>query len=54
MLADGGETISNLAVVLRDQPELFGPVASPATAWRVLDGINESDLRRGSSSRPRR
>jgi hypothetical protein len=40
MLADGGETISDLAV-LRDQPELFGPIASPATAWRVLDGVDE-------------
>ncbi len=39
MFADGGETISDLAV-LRDQAELFGPVASPATAWRVLDGID--------------
>src|SRR4051812_45167101 len=35
MLADGGEAISDLAV-LRDQPELFGRVASTATAWRVL------------------
>lgn len=40
MLADGGEAISDLAV-LRDQPELFGPVASTATAWRVLDAVDE-------------
>jgi hypothetical protein len=33
MLADGGEAISDLAV-LRDQPGLFGSVASTATAWR--------------------
>ena len=45
MLADGGETISDLAV-LRDQSELFGPVASPATAWQVLDGIDEPALAR--------
>jgi len=35
LLADGGRSISDLAV-LRDQPTLFGPVASTATAWRVL------------------
>jgi len=39
MLSDGGEAISDLAV-LRDQPDLFGPVASTATAWRVLDSID--------------
>ncbi|GAA4474271.1 hypothetical protein GCM10023170_096430 [Phytohabitans houttuyneae] len=33
MLADGGEAISDLAV-LRDQAALFGPVASDPTAWR--------------------
>jgi hypothetical protein len=43
MLADGGEAISDLAV-LRDQPGLFGTVASTATAWRVLDGIDEDVL----------
>jgi hypothetical protein len=36
MPADGGDCLSDLAV-LRDQPELFGPVASTPTAWRVLD-----------------
>ena len=36
-LADGGDCLSDLAV-LRDQPALFGPVASTATAWRVVDG----------------
>lgn len=45
MLADGGEAISDLAV-LRDQPELFGSVASTATAWRVLDCIDEVVLGR--------
>ena len=38
MLADGGEAISDLAV-LREQPGLFGPVASTPTAWRVLDTV---------------
>jgi hypothetical protein len=36
MLADGGDCLSDLAV-LRDQPELFGLVASTPTAWRVLE-----------------
>src|ERR671913_494356 len=33
LLADGGQSITDLAV-LRDQPGLFGSVASTATAWR--------------------
>src|SRR6516164_2556350 len=37
MLADGGETIADLAV-LRNQADLFGSVASDPTAWRVLSG----------------
>src|SRR5918996_4892099 len=36
LLADGGDCLSDLAV-LRDQPALFGPVASTATAWRVIE-----------------
>ena len=40
MLADGGEAISDLAV-LRDQPSLFGDVASLATAWRTLEAVDE-------------
>jgi hypothetical protein len=45
MLADGGEAISDMAV-LRGAPELFGPVASDATVWRVLDGIDAAGLAR--------
>lgn len=45
MLADGGEAITDLAV-LRNQPDLFGPVASDATAWRVLAGIDAAALAR--------
>ena len=41
LLADGGEAITDLAV-LRHQPGLFGPVASTATAWRVLDAVDDS------------
>ncbi len=37
MIADGGETIGDIAA-LAAQPRLFGPVASPATLWRTLDG----------------
>jgi hypothetical protein len=35
MLSDGGEAISDLAV-LHDQPDLFGPVASTAKSCRGL------------------
>jgi hypothetical protein len=45
MLADGGETISDLAV-LRDQPALFGEVASHPTVWRTLDAVDEVALER--------
>jgi Transposase DDE domain group 1 len=36
VLADGGDCLSDLAV-LRDQPALFGPVASTPTAWRAIE-----------------
>ena len=45
MLADGGEAISDLAV-LRDQPALFGEVASVPTAWRTLEAIDDTALAR--------
>jgi Transposase DDE domain group 1 len=45
MLADGGQAISDLAV-LRDQLEVFGPVASTATGWRVLDAVDDTALAR--------
>jgi hypothetical protein len=38
LLADGGDALSHLAV-LRQQSELFGPVASTATAWRVVEQV---------------
>jgi hypothetical protein len=41
MLADGGEAIGDIAA-LADQPDLHGPVASPATAWRVLAGTADT------------
>jgi Transposase DDE domain group 1 len=50
MLADGGEAISDLAV-LRDQRDVFGPVASTATAWRVLDAVDDGALARIRATR---
>jgi hypothetical protein len=44
-IADGADSISDLKA-LRDQPELFGPVASKPTAWRVLDRVSEAHLPR--------
>jgi hypothetical protein len=38
MLADGGDCLADLRAV-RDQASLFGPVASDATAFRVIDAI---------------
>lgn len=43
MLADGYDFVSDLRV-LRDQPQLFGEVASQPTAWRLLDAIDEGLL----------
>jgi hypothetical protein len=43
MLADGGEAIRDIAT-LGDQPGLHGPVASAATAWRVLDAVDTGRL----------
>ena len=42
-IADGADSISDLKS-LRDQPVLFGPVASTSTAWRVLDRVSEAHL----------
>ncbi len=43
MIASGGDCVSDLAA-LRDQPDLFGRVASTATAWRVVDGMEAEQL----------
>src|SRR5215213_7707959 len=50
MIAGGGETISDLAV-LRNQPALFGDVASHPTAWRTLEAIDEAALERIKTAR---
>jgi len=49
-IADGGETISEL-VVLRDQPDLFGKVASTPTAWRTLEAVDAAALDRIADAR---
>jgi len=43
MLADGGDALCDLRA-LRDQPVLFGRVASDSTAWRVIDDVCERGL----------
>jgi hypothetical protein len=43
MLADGGEAIGDLAM-LRNQPDLFGAVASDPTAWRLLSTMDDPVL----------
>lgn len=50
MIADGGEAISDLAV-LRNQPGLFGEVASNPTAWRTLEAIDDATLERVKTAR---
>lgn len=50
MIADGGTTISDL-VTLSDQPDLFGPVASVATAWRTLRSVDETVLAKVAAAR---
>jgi len=52
LLADGGEAIADLAV-MRNQSDLFGPVASDSIAWRVLDGIDAAVLDRIRAARAR-
>lgn len=43
MLADGGDCLSDLGA-LRNQADLFGRVASNATAWRAIDLLGEDRL----------
>ncbi len=50
MIADDGETISDLAT-LRDQPELFGEVASTPTAWRTLEAVDGAAQQRIATAR---
>ena len=43
LLADGGDALRHLAV-LDGQPELFGDVASPATANRTIVALGDDEL----------
>jgi hypothetical protein len=49
-IAGGAETISDLAT-LRDQPVLFGRVASHPTVWRTLAAVDEAALERIKTGR---
>ena len=49
-LADGGDCLADIAV-LRNQPDLFGVVASDPTVWRVLDSIHADGLRNIAAAR---
>ena len=42
-VADGADAISGIAV-LADRQDLFGPVASMPTTWRVLDRVDPAHL----------
>jgi len=42
-LAGGGDCLADLAA-LRDEPALFGEVASDATAWRLVAALDEGRL----------
>jgi hypothetical protein len=44
--------LSDLAA-LRDQPELYGPVASDPTAWRTLDAVGERERGHIAAARAR-
>lgn len=49
LIADGGRVLSDMAT-LRDQAELYGPVASDPTVWRTLNDVGEPQR---SQDRPR-
>jgi Transposase DDE domain group 1 len=51
-IADGGRVLSDLAT-LRDQPELYGSVASDPTLWRALEEIGPDQRARIATARAR-
>ncbi len=51
-VADGADAISGISV-LGDREDLFGPVASMPTTWRVLDRVDEVHLDRVRAARAR-
>jgi hypothetical protein len=52
LIADGARVLADFAT-LGDQGELFGPVASDPTLWRVLDEIGEPARRSIARARAR-
>jgi DDE family transposase len=52
LIADGGRVLSDLAT-LRNQGELYGPVASDSTLWRTLNDIGEPQRRKIARARAR-
>jgi DDE family transposase len=51
-IADGGRVLSDLAT-LREQPELYGSVASDPTLWRALEEIGPDQRARIATARAR-
>jgi hypothetical protein len=49
-IADGGRVLSDLAAI-RDQGELYGPVASDPTLWRALEEIGAEQRNRIATAR---
>ena len=49
-LADGGDCLADVAV-LRNQPDLFGDVASDPTVFRVVDSVHANGLRNIAAAR---
>lgn len=43
MVANGGDCLSDISV-LRNQPELFGEVASDPTIWRIVDSLHSGSF----------
>jgi hypothetical protein len=52
LIADGGRVLADLAT-LRDQAELYGPVASDSTLWRTLDELGDQQRRKIARARAR-
>ena len=50
MLADGGDCLSDLST-LRNEPQLFGEVASDPTAWRVISSLHSESFRQIGKAR---
>jgi len=51
-VADGADAISGISVLV-DRQDLFGPVASMPTTWRLLDRIDHAHLTRVQQARAR-